>query len=422
MDDSEPANLGGDPPEDIAAPPLRVKGLAVRTYGVEEELLLVDHSDLEPLPLGWQVAEHHGFSAETGHRLEAELQQEQLEVVNPPQLTFADQLATIHAGRAWADISARSFGGRVVALATAPGPVTPHLVPQQRYQQMAGWAGITALEQLTGGLHIHVRVDSREEAVAVLDRIRGWLPTLLALSSNSPFWDGNDTAFHSYRYQTWSRWPNTGPPDHFGSIESYDRQRESLLRSRVPLDEGMLYFDARICERHSTVEIRVPDVCLFASHAAVIATLARALVETAAREWRAGVAPLLVDTPVLRAWTWRASRCGIESLLVNPLSSLPAPAGEVIAQLLDTVGPVLSEYGEDGIVDGIICEILRHGTGANYQREAYLHAGDPRDVVASALRATHASSPESNSGVSSGLGTDFSSTVGMEFREERAEA
>ncbi|MCH8561452.1 glutamate--cysteine ligase [Nesterenkonia sp. LB17] len=361
----------------------------MRTFGVEEELLLVDDSELELLPLGWQVAERHGVRTETGHELASELQQEQLEVVHPPQTTLSQQLATIRSGRAWADSCAADVGGRVVALATAPGAVTPHLVPHQRFQQMAGWAGITALQQLTGGMHVHVQVHSRAEAVAVLDRIRVWLPTLLALSSNSPFWDDSDTAFHSYRYQTWGRWPNTGPPDLFESIDAYDRQRESLLRSRVPLDDGMIYFDARICERHSTVEVRVPDVCLFASHAAVIATLTRALVETAARDWRAGVPPLPVDTAVLRAWTWRASRCGIESLLVDPFTAMPAPAGEVVTHLLDTVAPVLSEYGEDRQVDALISEILRNGTGAYHQREAFRHAGDPRDVIAAALHATH---------------------------------
>ncbi|MGJ9373894.1 glutamate--cysteine ligase [Nesterenkonia sp. CF4.4] len=361
----------------------------MRTFGVEEELLLVDETELTPLPLGWQVAERNGFRAHSGHELAAELQQEQLEVVNPPQSTLSGQLASIRSGRAWADACAAEFGGRVVALATVPGAVTPHLVPQQRFQQMAGWAGITALQQLTGGLHIHVLVHSRAEGVAVLDRIRIWLPTLLALSSNSPFWEGNDTAFHSYRYQTWSRWPNTGPPDLFGSLESYDRQRETLLRSRVPLDEGMLYFDARICDRHSTVEIRVPDVCLFAKHAAVIAALTRALVETAARDWRAGVPPLLVETAVLRAWTWRASRCGVESLLVDPYTAMPVAAGEVVTRLLDTVAPVLAEYGEDRQVDALISEILRNGTGAYHQREAFRHAGDSRDVIAAALHATH---------------------------------
>lgn len=223
----------------------------------------------------------------------------------------------------------------------------------------------------------------------MLDRIRVWLPTLLALSCNSPFWDGTDTAFQSYRHQTWSRWPNTGPTDVFGTTERYDRQRQSLLDSRVPLDAAMLYFDARLCERHSTVEIRVCDVCMFAEHAAALAAMARALVETAARQWRAGVPPLEVDTAVLRAWTWRASRCGVESTLVDPFTAVPAAAGEVVGALLDTLDPVLREYGEATQVQATVCDILRSGTGARHQREAYRRAGDPRDVVDAALHATH---------------------------------
>lgn len=361
----------------------------MRMFGVEEELLLVDAVELEPVPWGWQVAQRHSPRPETGHEMAAEFQQEQLEIVYPPQLTLGDQLECLRVGRTWADDAASVFGARAVALATAPGPVTPHLVPNPRYQRIAEWAGITAVQQLTGGMHVHVDVESRAEALAVVDRVRAWLPTLLALSSNSPFSNGSDTAFHSYRNQLWSRWPDTGPPDLFGTIDAYDRQRESLLRSGVPLDEGMLYSDARLCDRHSTVEIRVTDVCLYATHAAVLAALIRALVETVAREWRAGAPPLAVGTAVLRAWTWRASRCGLESALVNPHTGAPAPAAEVVAELLEMLRPVLAEYGETEQVTGVIAEILRTGTGAQHQREAYLDARDTHDVVAAALYSTH---------------------------------
>lgn len=358
-------------------------------FGVEEELLLMDASELEPVPWGWKVAQRHGPRPETGHEMTAEFQQEQLEIVYPPQLTLDDQLECLRVGRSWADDAASAFGARAVALATTPGAVTPHLVPNPRFQRIAEWTGITAVQQLTGGMHVHVDVASRAEAVAVLDRIRVWLPTLLALSSDSPFWNGSDTAFHSYRNQLWSRWPNTGPPDAFGSIESYDRQRESLLRSGVPLDEGMLYSDARLCDPHSTLEIRVTDVCLYATHAAVLAALIRALVETAARQWSAGVPPLQVETAALRAWMWRASRCGLGSALVSPHTGFPVPAAEVVSELLEMVTPVLVEYGELEQVTGMVAEILRTGNGAQHQREAYVEAGDVHDVVAAALYATH---------------------------------
>lgn len=363
------------------------KGSAMRTFGVEEELLLVDATTLQPLPAGEWVTTLQGQTSSTGHEVTAELQQEQLEVASPPQTTLAGQLEAIRTGRALAEDAATRVGGRVVALPTAPAAVTPHLVPDPRYRRIQERFGLTATEQLTCGSHIHVAITSRREAVTVLDRIRTWLPTLLALSANSPFWHGTDTGYASYRYQAWSRWPTAGPTERFGSPAGYAHHRAALLATDVPVDAGMLYYDARICEHHPTVEIRVTDVCLDPEHAAVLATLARALVETAARQWRTEAPD--VPASLLRTWSWQASRSGVEGRLIDPTTGTPAPAGDVVARLLETLRPVLAEYGEEERVEAVVTNILRQGTGARHQRQAYAARHDLRDVVAAALEVTH---------------------------------
>lgn len=359
----------------------------MRTFGVEEELLLLDASTFEPLPAGQYLVDHHQPTT-AGHQLSTEFQQEQLEVTNPPCITLGEQLDTIRTGRALADTAAREMGGGVAALATCPVPITAHLVPEHRFEQIAAWGAITAHQQLTGGMHVHVHIDSREEGVAVLDRIRIWLPTLLALSSNSPFWHGEDTGFHSYRYQLWGRWPATGPTEVFGTPVDYDRHRDAVLACPVPLDAGMLYFDARLSEHHPTVEVRVTDVCLHAEHAAVLAALIRALVETSARRWRAGHPPAPVPVTVLRTWMWQASRCGAEGHLINPYTDAPAPAGDVVAQLLELTRPVLTDYAEYDQVESVLTDILRHGTGTQHQRHAAHTGRTPHAVLPAALQAT----------------------------------
>lgn len=373
----------------------------MRTFGVEEELLLVDAATLEPLPAGEWAVSLRDRATGTGHRLTTELQREQIEVDCPPRTTLAGQLAAIRTGRALAAQVAAGVGARVAALPTAPGPVTPHLASAPRAQWVQEHFGLTAREQLTCGFHVHVAVGSREEGVAVLDRIRVWLPVLLGLSANSPFWQGTDTGFASYRYQAWGRWPTAGPIDVFGSADAYDRHRRDLLASGVPLDDGMLYFDARLCEHHPTVEVRVADVCLDAGHAAVIAALTRALVETAARAWRAGAAAPPPRASVLRAWMWRASHTGVGGELVSPETGALVPAADVVAQFLGAVGPVLSEYGEERTVSAVVDDILRHGSGARAQREAFRRHGDVADVVAMAVEATHRA-PEPLPGTSQG--------------------
>ncbi|MEX5258561.1 glutamate-cysteine ligase family protein, partial [Kocuria arenosa] len=119
-----------------------------------------------------------------------ELQQEQIEVVGPPRTTLAEQVTAIRAGRVLADEAARAVGGRAVALATSGASALPHLVPEARYRRIQQHVGLLAAEQLTCGFHVHVGIASRQEGVAVLDRIRVWLPVLLGLSANSPFWYG----------------------------------------------------------------------------------------------------------------------------------------------------------------------------------------------------------------------------------------
>lgn len=365
----------------------------MRTFGVEEELLLVDTGTGQPLPAGDWAATLQEDTTPTGHQVTEELQEEQLEVASPPQTTLAGQLAAIRAGRELAEEAAARVGGRVVALPTALGPVSPHLVQGLRYRRIATKFGLTAAEQLTNGFHIHVGVASRAEGVAVLDRIRVWLPTLLALSANSPFWHGEDSGFASYRYQAWSRWPTAGPTDVFGSPDEYDRYRQAQLDTQIPVDASMLYFDARLSEHHPTVEIRVADVCLDANHAAVIATLARALVETVARAWADGAPALPVPASLLRSWTWQASRSGIAGELIDPATGAPAPAGDVMIRLLHVVGPVLAEYGEQTAVDAGVAQILRDGTGSQYQREVYAERHSLGDVMTAALAATHRAAP-----------------------------
>lgn len=364
-----------------------------RHFGVEEELLLVDASTLDPLPAGEQVVSLRDGPYRSGHEITAEFQQEQVEVISPPVLSFDEQLQTIRVGRALAAAGAAQFGGRVVALPAAPTPLRPHMVPKPRFQRIREHFGVTAVEQLTCGFHVHVHVTSRAEAVAVIDRIRVWLPTLLALSANSPFWAGDDTGFASYRYQLWSRWPTSGPTDVFGSVEAYDQLRSGLLATGVPLDIGMIYFDARVSAKHPTVEVRIADVCLEAEHAAVIATLIRALVETSAREWAAGVEPNPASATLLRAWSWWASHQGVGGNLIDPATGVPAPASEVVYTLLEHVGPVLSEYGEEAAVAAGVTSIVQGHSGARRQREVYSSRQRLHDVVADALVATHHDAP-----------------------------
>ncbi|KUL52249.1 glutamate--cysteine ligase [Streptomyces sp. NRRL S-1521] len=378
----------------------------MRTVGVEEELLLIDRESGEPRALSSAVlaraardtGENTGvepqdsdYRAPEEETFETELQGQQLEFATQPRTSMDSLLDEVVRWRADADRHAGDVGGAVAALATSPLPVSPKLNVGPRYQWMDEQFGLTTQEQLTCGCHIHVSVDSDEEGVAVIDRVRPWLPVLVALSGNSPYWQGNDSRYSSYRNRVWGRWPMAGPTELFGSAEEYQRQVDDMVASGVLRDRGMVYFDARLSHRYPTVEIRVADVCLEASTTILVAALARALVETAARDWRAGRPPLPHGVSLLRLAAWRAARSGVDEVLLDPVTMRPTPGADVVRALIDHVEDALADTGDLEMVRRTAAGLLEHGNGARVQRELVERTGSLSAMVAECVRRTQAS-------------------------------
>lgn len=365
----------------------------MRTVGIEEELLLVDAKTGRPRSVSARILERGGSHTtgppdSSGGSLGHELQQQQIETDTPPHRHMADLDADVRAWRDTAIAEAREAGARVVAVGTSPMPVEPRLVRDARFERMAERFGLTTSEQLTCGCHVHVSVDSDEEAVGVLDRIRVWLPPILALSANSPFWQGIDTRYASFRTQVMNRWPTAGPNHVFGSAESYRRLIADMTSSGVLLDEGMVYFDVRLSHRYPTVEIRVADVCLHAEDTVFVAALCRGLVETASRSWQAGEPPPDVSTALLRLSVWQAAREGIEGNLLDPASSRPRSARQVVDVLVRHIWPALEEAGDHILVEERLTEIWSRGNGATRQRASLERTGQLSDVVADLAHVT----------------------------------
>ncbi|MDQ3764519.1 MAG: glutamate--cysteine ligase [Actinomycetota bacterium] len=360
-----------------------------RSMGVEEELLLVDPDSGRALALSAAVLRDVDGGHAADQALTSELTRQQIETNTRPCASLHELASEVRRWRRVASKAAEGRGVRVAALATSPLPVDPSITSSPRYRRMVNEFGLTAEEQLTCGCHVHVEVESESEGVAVLDRIRGWLPCLLALSANSPFWQGQDSGYASFRSQVWGRWPSAGPAELFGSVETYHATTRAMVESETLLDEGMVYFDARLSRKHPTVEVRVADVCLIPDDAVLLAALGRALVETAARSWRAGAPPAPVRTELLRLASWRAGRSGLDGDLIAPMSR-PAPAHQVIRTLVDHVRPVLEDYGELDVVEDLLTAVLRRGTGATLQRQIFRACGELTDVVAHAADRTAA--------------------------------
>jgi carboxylate-amine ligase len=382
----------------------------VRTLGVEEELLVVDAAGT-PVALGpdaLEVAarrgegenvEQHDTDGEDddrdGAHLVPELKAQQLELGTSVCSTLDDVDRELRHWRDRADSAAASVGARVAALATSPMRVEPIPTAGERYGRMHEEFGLTAHELLTCGCHVHVSVADDDEGVAVLNRIRTWLPVLTALSANSPLWQGADTGYASYRSQAWLHWPSAGPNELFADAAAYHRLIDDVLDTGTVLDTGMVYFDARLSDQWPTVEVRAADVLLRVEDAVTLAGLVRGLVETAARQAHDGGAPVpAVRSELLRLATWRAGRSGIRGDLVHPATGRPAPAADVLAALLDAVRPALADAGDEQRVSDGVALMLRRGTGADLQRQVLRETGDLGAVVRAAVAVTTGRPPE----------------------------
>jgi carboxylate-amine ligase len=351
------------------------------TLGVEEEYLVVDPETRAPRLDGYDLLA--AARAELGDRVQAELQVSQLEVGTAVHTALDDVRRDLRRLRSGLAAVLEQEGAAIAASGSHPfaswrdGRITPkesYRRLEQDYQQLAR-------EQLICGCHVHVGIADPDLAIAVLNRVRPWLATLVALAANSPFWMGADTGYASFRTEVWRRWPTAGTPEPFADRAAYDRLVDDLLATGSIDEPARLYFDVRPSFRYPTLEFRVTDVCLDVDEAVMVAGLIRALCRVCAREAGDGRPGPEVRSELIRAATWRAARHGLNADLLDVSACRTAPAAQVVASLLAHVRADLEDAGEWDDVSGLVDRTLEGGTGAVRQCRAYAAAGRLEDVV-----------------------------------------
>ncbi|MFF2785600.1 glutamate--cysteine ligase [Streptomyces sp. NPDC058049] len=349
------------------------------TVGVEEEYLLVDPETLLPTPLVQEVRATARLAPIAEEReVQDELLQAQIEVATPVCTSLEEVGGHLLRLRHAVASAAQANGCRIAISATSPvrNAVPVPITSTARYVKMQQEARLLVDEQLICGMHVHVGMPDRETGVAVLNRLRVWLPTLLAMSANGPLWDGRDTGFASWRTIIFGRWPVSGPPPHFAGLADYEARADALVEPGVIPDRGQLYWQARLSERYPTVEVRCCDVQLEADDAVMLAGVVRGLAATAISEEKAGVAHTPCRPELLQAATWHAARHGISSTLVDPKGRLRS-SGDVVRALLRYIGPALEDNGDHREVTSLVHRLLQRGTSADRQRRALAEAGLP---------------------------------------------
>jgi carboxylate-amine ligase len=207
-------------------------------------------------------------------------------------------------------------------------------------------------------------------AVAVVNHLRPWLPTLLALSVNSPFYPGGDSGYGSWRVIDQGRFPGSGIPPWFASAAAYTAQRDRLIECGVLVDPAMTFWLARPSSQWPTVEVRAADAAATLDEAVLQAALVRALVQTALIDLAAGREASAPSDQICAAALWSAARYGLDGPGVHLLEERQVPATLLLEALLDRVDPALEEAGDRTEVQLLVNEVVRQGSGASRQRRA----------------------------------------------------
>lgn len=350
------------------------------TFGVEEEFFAVDPRTRRILPLAPEILAKAHLSDE---RLSGEFSRAQVETNSPVCDSTGDALRFLRSAREELSRAAEAAGATLVASGTAVlgDTSTVQVSEGPRYTAIAAQSGALLGSYVVCGCHVHVGVPCRETAVAVSGHLRRWLPFLVALSANSPFHNGHDTGYASWRTVTWNRLPSAGPPPLLRSLAEHERVVQALLGTGAILDRRMVYWDVRLSDHLPTLEIRACDVAATAEEALLSATLIRGLVTRVLTDVRYGIPVPDIPDQALRAAIWRAARDGLEGVVPDPLTGEPLPGPSAVERLLRAALPGLLTNDDADLAVSLLDQVRAAGTGAARQRAAYARRGRLTDVV-----------------------------------------
>jgi carboxylate-amine ligase len=361
--------------------------MKAETMGVEEEFLLVDPTSGATVPVAEKVvAQASAADLPAGAAVQRELRDTQVEVATGVCSNAAELRAHLAADRRAVAEAARGHGAVAVASGSPVG-VSGGAVPSSlpRFAAIDGMYGEVTRDYEACGCHVHVGVADRDTAVAVVNHLGPWLPTLLALSVNSPFYRERDTGYGSWRIVQQSRFPGSGLTPYFRDHAAFRAEVGRLVECGVLADEAQTFWFARPSPRLPTVELRIADTASTVDEAVLQALLGRALVGTALADLDRGREAEPVPAQVAAAAVWSAARYGLAGPGVHLGLFRRVPATDLVAAMLDHVRDALTESGDLAEVYELVDRLRSGGTGADRQRRLASTDGLPGVVSALTL-------------------------------------
>lgn len=342
------------------------------SLGVEEEFQLVSVESYELVQRFDEVADAAGDDVP----VQPELMKSTVEVATHIASDVADAIDGARKLRAQVRDAAAERGALIVSAGTHPFSRWEHqeISDEPRYQAVREKLQWVAERMLIFGLHVHVGLGSAEQAVAVANALRTWLPELLALSANSPFWAGRDTGLASTRIKVFDTMPRSGLPPAFASFEEYELLVDRAVKAGFFPDYTYLWWDLRPHPKLGTIELRICDAQTRVENVAALLALAQSLVATLADRWEREGSLAAQPLPLVAENKWRAARYGLDAELVDLERDEKRPARDAVRALVDLARPAASRLGCAAELDQVE-RICKDGSGAAEQRRVFEESG-----------------------------------------------
>jgi carboxylate-amine ligase len=254
--------------------------------------------------------------------------------------------------------------------------ITDHV----RYNQIVNELQDAARSNLIFGLHVHVGMEDRKMAMHIANTARYFLPHVYALSTNSPFWEGRLTGYKSYRTKVFDKFPRTGIPDYFETIEDYENYVNLLIKTNCIDNAKKIWWDVRVHPVFNTVEFRICDVPLTIKETTVIAALFQAICAKIYKLRHQNLNFMNYKRSLINENKWRASRYGIDGTLIDFGKETEVETKALIYELLDFVDDTLNELGSRDTLSAID-SLFKAGTGADRQLAVYKQNNSLIEVV-----------------------------------------
>jgi carboxylate-amine ligase len=310
-----------------------------------------------------------------GDRVMTEMLQSQLEVATPPCETFDEARAHLaHYRRELAEMAARHRLG-IAAMGTFPLAYWPEqtVTPKSRYGAIIDDLQMIGYRNMLCGMHVHVAVPDVETRINLIMRLTPYLPLLLALTTSSPFWQGNLTGLVGYRLAAYDELPRTGLPELFRTNDDYREFVAALKWAKVIPDESYIWWAIRPSLRNPTIELRVADSCTRLDDALAVAALFRCLVRALDRDRALNAGFDRVGRAITQENKWHAQRYGIRATFIEPFSRSPLTLVQWLDQVIDFIAEDIDAFDCANEIRHLH-SIATNGTSADRQIEIFSKA------------------------------------------------